>query len=181
MDFFSLSWKFQNEPKPYPCYHSHTGNILVHRNEHGKLGLNLLDCGLVVEMGPQQHVNLTKILGAFSRRDGRLAGQLMVDTSSDCQASEEDMEHFVNRIALICNQDTNFIEHVGDKITDICYLACRYKVKLEPAFIGAALAVEIIEGIAKSLYDDIQVASPALRFIVQAELMHNLPVVKSWW
>ena len=153
---------------------------MVHLNENGKLGLNLLDCGLVIEMGPEQHVNLTKILGAFSRRQGRLAGQLMVDTSSDCQATEEDMDLFVEGIGIICNQDTNFVEHVGDKITDICYLACRHKVKLEPAFIGAALAVEIIEGIAKSLYHDIHVASPALRFIFQAELMHNMEAVKLW-
>ena len=142
--------------------------------------MNMLDCGLVVEMGPNQHVNLTKILGAFSRRQGELAGQLMVDTSSDCQASDDDVRLFIEGIGRICNQDTNFIEHVGEKITDICYLACRHKVKLEPAFISAALAVEIIEGIAKSLYDDIPVSSTALKFIFQAELMHNLPAVKLW-
>ncbi|KAL7581689.1 hypothetical protein ACA910_022233 [Epithemia clementina (nom. ined.)] len=158
----------------------HPGNILVCKNEHGKPSLNLLDCGLVVEMGPNQHVNLTKILGAFARREGRLAGQLMVDTSSDCQASEKDIERFVEGVGRVSNQSTNFVEHVGDRITDICYMACRYQVKLEPAFIGAALAVEIIEGIAKELYPDVEVATPALRFIFQAEVMHGIKTVKSW-
>ena len=84
----------------------HPGNILVEEDGDGKgrnlpPKLHLLDCGLVVEMGPDQHVNLVKILGAFTRRDGRLAGQLMVDTSSSCQASDVDVELFVNG-ALTC-------------------------------------------------------------------------------
>jgi hypothetical protein len=40
----------------------------------------------------------------------------------------------------------NFVEKVGDYIADICYLACKHKVKLEPSFINASLAVEIMEG-----------------------------------
>ena len=70
------------------------------------------------------------------------------------------------------------MEHIGDYITDICYLACRHKVKLEAAFVNAALAVEIIEGIASSLYPDIQVVSTALPLVMKAELMHRLPF--SW-
>jgi aarF domain-containing kinase len=57
-------------------------------------------------------------------------------------------------------------------------LACRHKVKLEAAFVNAALAVEIIEGIASSLYPDIQVVSTALPLVMKAELMHRLPL--SW-
>lgn len=158
----------------------HPGNILVHEPRPGKVTLNLLDCGLVVEMGPEQHVNLTKILGALAKRQGKLAGQLMVDTSSDCQATDEDLMLFVEGIGRISNENTNFIEHVGETITDICYLACRHKVKLEPAFISASLAVELVEGIAKALYHDIPVSSTALRFIFQAELMHGLPALKLW-
>jgi aarF domain-containing kinase len=44
------------------------------------------------------------------------------------------------------DENNNFIEKVGDYITDICWLACRHKVKLEASFINAALAVEIMEG-----------------------------------
>jgi aarF domain-containing kinase len=56
----------------------------------------------------------------------------------------------------------NFIENVGDYITDICYLACKNHVKLEAAFINAALAVEIMEGIAASLYPELRVQQVAL-------------------
>lgn len=144
--------------------------------------LCLLDCGLVVEMGPDQHVNLVKILGAFTRRDGRLAGQLMVDTSSDSQASDLDVELFISGIEKIVKEDENhnFVEKVGDYITDICYMACRRKVKLESSFINAALAVEIMEGIATALYPQIQVTKAALPLVMQAEVMHRLPKFSLW-
>lgn len=68
----------------------------------------------------------------------------------------------------------NFIEKVGDYITDICYLACNHHVKLESAFINAALAVEIMEGIASALYPDMRVQGVALPLIVKAEMMHRM-------
>jgi predicted unusual protein kinase regulating ubiquinone biosynthesis (AarF/ABC1/UbiB family) len=110
--------------------------------------MHLLDCGLVVEVGPEQHVNMIKILGAFTRRNGRVAGQLMVDTSRDCQAGPEDVELFVKGIELICFEDEgqNFIEKIGEYIADICYMACKHKVKLEASFINMALGIEIMEG-----------------------------------
>lgn len=95
----------------------HPGNILV-SGEYPNLVLNLLDCGLVLEMGPDQHVNLVKILGAFVRKDGRLAGQLMVDLKAESQATPYDVEMFVNGIEQICIMDEDqvrkafFIFHV---------------------------------------------------------------------
>ena len=133
-------------------------------------------------MGPEQHINLVKILGAFARRNGRLAGQLMVDTSSDSQASNIDVALFVKGIERIVvdDEDNNFLEKVGDYIADICFLACQRKVKLEASFINAALAVEIMEGIATVLYPDLQVTKVAMPLVVQAELMHRLPKFSLW-
>jgi len=82
-----------------------SGNILVSIQPDGTPKLNFLDCGLVVEVGPHQHVNMIKILGALTRKDGRLAGQLMVDTSSGSQASEYDVEMFIQKIVNICSMD----------------------------------------------------------------------------
>ena len=67
----------------------------------------------------------------------------------------------IERICLD-DQDNNFLEKVGDYLADICYLACKHRVKLEAKFINAALACEIMEGIACSLYPDMEVQSIAL-------------------
>jgi aarF domain-containing kinase len=129
-----------------------------------------------------QHVNLTKILGAFTRKRGRMAGKMMVDMSSKVQATDVDMELFIQGIEQIVEDDkeNNFLEKVGDYITDICFLACRHKVKLEASFINAALAVEIMEGIATALSPDLMVTKVALPLVVQAEMMHRLPKLAFW-
>lgn len=65
----------------------------------------MIDCGLVVEMGEQDHVNLVRVLGAFIKRDGNLAGQLMIDTAKKCQSTELDIELFCQGIQRICEMD----------------------------------------------------------------------------
>jgi predicted unusual protein kinase regulating ubiquinone biosynthesis (AarF/ABC1/UbiB family) len=69
--------------------------------------MHILDCGLVVEMGPAQHINVTRVLGAFTRKDGTLAGQLMVDMNSESQASPRDVELFIQGIEQICEMDSD--------------------------------------------------------------------------
>jgi aarF domain-containing kinase len=141
--------------------------------KYPKLKLHVLDCGLALEMGPEQHANIVKVLGAFTRRDGTTAGQLMVDMKSESQASPEQRRLFVEGIEQICimDEDQNFIECVGDYIADICSMACKHRVKLEGAFVNAALAVEIMEGLASALYPDLKVQSVALPLVVKAEMM----------
>jgi len=70
---------------------------------------------------------------------------------------------------------TNTQEKVGDYIADICFMACRRKVKLEACFINAALSVEIMEGIASALYPSLTVTNVALPLVLQAEVMHRFP------
>jgi aarF domain-containing kinase len=156
----------------------HPGNILIDRygSRKEKLKLCILDCGLVVEMGEREHKNLVAILGALVKRDGYLAGELMIDTAKKCQADEQDVVTFCEGLERICSDDAdhNFLEKVGDYLAEICYLACVHKVKLEASFINAALACEIMEGIATSLYPTMEVQSIALPMVIKAEVMHGM-------
>jgi len=153
----------------------HPGNILV-SGTYPNLKYQVLDCGLALEMGPKQHENIVKVLGAFTRKDGMVAGTTMVDMKSESQASPEGRELFIKGIEQICDMDSdqNFIENVGDYITDICSLACIHRVKLEGAFVNAALAVEIMEGLASALHPDLKVQQVALPLVLKAEMMHRL-------
>jgi aarF domain-containing kinase len=160
----------------------HPGNILV-SGKYPNLKYQVLDCGLALEMGPKQHENIVKVLGAFTRKDGRVAGQTMVEMRSESQATAEGKELFINGIEEICDMDTdqNFIENVGDYITDICSLACIHRVKLEGAFVNAALAVEIMEGLASALYPDLRVQQVALPLVMKAELMVSRSLPENIW
>jgi len=157
----------------------HPGNMIVDRNRSVRgspIRITMIDCGLTVELGERDHMNLVKILGSLIKRDGYAAGALMVDAAKKCQGSELDVELFCRGIEKICidDEDNNFLESVGDYISDICYLACRHRVKLEAAFINAALACEIMEGLAASLYPSMEVQSVALPMVLKAEMMHGL-------
>lgn len=153
--------------------------MIVDRNRSVRgspIRITMIDCGLTVELGERDHMNLVKILGSLIKRDGYAAGALMVDAAKKCQGSELDVELFCRGIEKICidDEDNNFLESVGDYISDICYLACRHRVKLEAAFINAALACEIMEGLAASLYPSMEVQSVALPMVLKAEMMHGL-------
>ena len=67
---------------------------------------------------------------------------------------------------------------MGDYLTDICFMACKHKVKLEASFINAALACEIMEGIASKLYPTMKVQNIALPMVFKAEVMHGLKEMK---
>ena len=80
---------------------------------------------------------------------------------------------FLYFLFLHSNQK-NFLESVGDYLSDICHLACKHKVKLEASFINAALACEIMEGIASTLCPTLEVQKYALPMVIKAEMMHGL-------
>lgn len=65
----------------------------------------MIDCGLVVEMGEQDHVNLVKVLGAFIKKDGYLAGELMIDASKKCNANAMDVDLFCSGLQRIVKAD----------------------------------------------------------------------------
>ena len=72
------------------------------------------------------------------------------------------------------DEENNFLENVGDYLADICYLACKHRVKLEAKFINAALACEIMEGIASKLYPEMEVGPIAIPMVLKAEVMHGI-------
>mmetsp|Transcript_15390 Transcript_15390/g.34476 ORF Transcript_15390/g.34476 Transcript_15390/m.34476 type:complete len:165 (-) Transcript_15390:420-914(-) len=98
-----------------------SGNIIVNKTSNGELCLNLIDCGLVVEMGPEDHKNLIKILGAFIKRDGRQAAELMIDTSKRVEGTELDMEMFSQGIQQICDDDLNNVSVYLIYMPTICF------------------------------------------------------------
>ncbi len=88
--------------------HQHPGNMIVDRNKSVRgqpLRIHMIDCGLTVELGERDHVNMVKILGSLIKRDGYAAGKLMVDTAKKCQATELDVELFCRGIDKIVEDD----------------------------------------------------------------------------
>lgn len=94
------------------------------------LCLNMIDCGLVVEMGESDHVNLVKVLGAFIKRDGNLAGHLMIDAAKKCNANEMDIELFCRgleriieldneKVSVVFGRDSVWVDGMGKGIAQL--------------------------------------------------------------
>ena len=90
----------------------------------------MLDCGLVIEFGPKQHETVVKILGAFTRRQGRNAAQLMVDNASKCHARDLDVELFIRGIEQIIVEDAEQVSEVTTPLPLVFFLCVCARIQL---------------------------------------------------
>ena len=100
--------------------------MIVDRNKSVRgnpLRMHMIDCGLTVELGERDHMNLTKILGSLIKRDGYGAGALMVDTAKKCQATELDVEMFCKGMQKICDDDEENVSFYYTKLLYACVLS----------------------------------------------------------
>ena len=104
--------------------------MIVDRNKSVRgnpLRMHMIDCGLTVELGERDHMNLTKILGSLIKRDGYGAGALMVDTAKKCQATELDVEMFCKGMQKICDDDEENVSFFIPNFLRLCmYRATHY-------------------------------------------------------
>jgi aarF domain-containing kinase len=157
----------------------HPGNVLVNKNHQ----FVLLDAGIVVENSKTDHRLISDVLAAFIRGDGRRAGERMIqDSNHRLESSGErsvDEEQFLDRIAGLTRRAHGkdyFMQHLGTYITLICDSAAQHHVMLNQAFISAALAVKVQEGIALALDPSVEVWRVAIPVILEGERKHGYAI-----
>jgi predicted unusual protein kinase regulating ubiquinone biosynthesis (AarF/ABC1/UbiB family) len=138
----------------------------------------LLDVGIVNEYHENDHNVLIDVLAAFIRRKGRIAGRAMIDDSNrmlratDSGDAALDEERYIDKIeALTIRASTKgyFMEHLGTYISYICDSAAKHHVMMNPAFVSAALAVKIQEGIALAMDPNTDIPTVAIPIIIESE------------
>lgn len=153
----------------------HPGNVFV--SPDGKKFV-LLDVGIVAEYSEHDHDVIVRILSAFIRREGRLAGRLMIDDSNRrlADAGDSDValeeEKFIEKIAALNKKASGkdyLMEHLGSYISYICSIAAEHHILLNPSFVSAALAVKVQEGIALALDPSVEIWKVATPIIVESE------------
>lgn len=128
----------------------HPGNVLISPKEHKFI---VLDVGMVTEYCEADHRLIVDVLTSFIRKDGRRAGELLIDdtnarnSSDQAQAEELYIEKMAALTARAHGKDF-FMEQLGTYISYICEAAATHHVMMNQAFVSAALAVKIQEGIA---------------------------------
>jgi len=150
----------------------HPGNVLVSKDNK----FVLLDVGIVVENNKEDHRLISDVLAAFIRLQGRKAGQRMIEDSNARAKDEEgrvvDEERFLDKIEKLTIEASGkeyLMENLGTYITIICNAAAKHHIMLNQAFISAALAVKVQEGIALALDPSIQIWRIAIPIILEGE------------
>jgi len=153
----------------------HPGNVLI-SPDHKFI---VLDVGMVTEYSEEDHRLLVDVLTSFIRKDGRRAGELLIDdtnarnSSDQAQAEELYIEKMAALTARAHGKDF-FMEQLGTYISYICEAAATHHVMMNQAFVSAALAVKIQEGIALALDPDVSIYRIANPIILQVELKRKL-------
>lgn len=153
----------------------HPGNVFV--SPDGKKFI-LFDVGIVNEYSEADHNLIIDVLAAFIRKQGRIAGRLMIDDSnSKLRAAEtgdsaRDEERYIDKIEMLTIKASTkgyFMESLGSYISYICDAAAQHHVMMNPAFISAALAVKVEEGIALAMDPSCKIPKIAIPIIIESE------------
>lgn len=136
----------------------------------------MFDVGIATEYSDSDHQAIVDVLGAFIRRDGQRAGELLVDPNLN--PGVVDSEGFVQKIAGLTSkasaEDIYLMQNLGVYISFICKAAADHHVRIIPPFISSALAVKVLEGIALALDPSIPILKVAIPIVVQSEARRKL-------
>lgn len=153
----------------------HPGNVFIDPQNKKFI---LFDVGIVAAYTEEDHDLIEGILTAFIRRQGRKAGRLMIDNSNKLLADADseyhaiDEEKFIDKIEMMNREATRqdrVMENLGVYISQICNAASTHHVMINQAFVSAALAVKVQEGIAIALDPSIEIWRHAIPIIWESE------------
>lgn len=154
----------------------HPGNVLVTKDYK----FVLLDVGITTVHSEADHRLVSDVLAAFIRKNGRLAGELMIDNSNsrlkafgDQALDEEEFARKIELITIAASGKDYFMQHLGTYISYICNAASTHHVMLCQAFISSALAVKVQEGIALALDPSVEICKIAIPIILEGERRHG--------
>jgi predicted unusual protein kinase regulating ubiquinone biosynthesis (AarF/ABC1/UbiB family) len=146
----------------------------------------LLDVGIVTKHSEADHRLISDILAAFIRCDGPRAGRLMIDDSNirlravgDHAVDEERFIEKIEWLTVRASGKEYLMEMLGTYITYICNAAATHHVMLNQAFVSAALAVKVQEGIALALDPSIEIWKLAIPIILEGERRHGRAVERA--
>ena len=137
-----------------------------------------MDAGIVYSSKTEEaYKNLVEICFALMKHDGYTAGKLMICNS---KRATGDMEAFCVGVQQIIDESEEhlYFEHIGEYVQRICNLARIHSVKLDPSYFQIAMALKVMEGVALSLNEDLELVSKCIPLIVKAKALRAIGITK---
>jgi aarF domain-containing kinase len=152
----------------------HPGNILVTGADSVEtVGVTLLDAGIVTHLDDADQVNFIDLFRSIMSRDGRRAGELMLERSRSQRC--EDPEAFVSGIEALVDEALSaglMLENlkVGQLLMRVLTLSCSNRVGLETNFTSVAIAIMVLEALGRSLNPQQDILKAARPYLVKRQL-----------
>ena len=159
----------------------HPGNVLVRPNPLGNKGapytLVLLDAGIVVKLSEKDEKNLRDLFTCVVLNEGERAGRLIVARArrESCSAVPGGPEAFASSVGSIVSEFhdnrskglTLGAVKIGQLMAQILDLCRTHGVLLEPAMANVVLSTLVLEGLGRTLDEDMNLMDAAMPFILQ--------------
>jgi len=155
----------------------HPGNVLVQIQPNGEPRLVILDCGIVyASKSEEEHQRLVEICLAFMKHDGLRAGQLLIDNAkAKNSVTNHDREFCDSLQAMIdATADQSYFEHLSEYVAEICELARKHVVRLDPGYFKIAMALKVAEGISLALNRDLDLVSKCVPIVMKTRAMRQM-------
>jgi predicted unusual protein kinase regulating ubiquinone biosynthesis (AarF/ABC1/UbiB family) len=133
--------------------------------------LSLVDCGLVCELGPQDHANFVDLLGAVAEGDCEAAADMMISRARAHACRDVPAFRAEMAAALGGAMDRPLAEiRVAEILSRIVGTVRRHRVLLEPNFATMVLAVAIIEGVGREMDPELRLTDRVIPIIRRERL-----------
>ena len=154
----------------------HPGNVLV--KDDGKVVF--IDAGIVTELSATDAKNLKDLFRCVVLNDGKKAGRLMIERAKFevCSKKEGGVEEFSKKVESIVEEFhdgrkrgglTLGAVKIGELMGRMLELCRTHGVSLEPAMCNVILSTLVLEGLGRSLDDEMDLMRAALRFIMMSK------------
>jgi aarF domain-containing kinase len=157
----------------------HPGNVFISRDGNKFI---LFDVGMVTEYSESDHQAIVDILAAFIQKEGRRAGELMIDETHRRNMAVVGEDKFLDKMDALtkraASKESYLMQKLGVYISYICDAAAEHHVRIISPFMSMALAVKVQEGIALALDPSIPIIKVATPIIIQSESRRKL--VSTW-
>ncbi|EGD77213.1 atypical/ABC1/ABC1-C protein kinase [Salpingoeca rosetta] len=132
------------------------------------LQILLLDGGIATELSYRDRVNFVDLFSAIIQRNGREAGQLMLERTRlhDCPDPEGFVDAIDDLIRTAVDKGISLRRvRIGELLQRVLSLMCTYRVKIESNFTSIMIGIMVAEGVGRSLdpeVDLMKIAGPIL-------------------
>jgi aarF domain-containing kinase len=151
----------------------HSGNVLAYQNGYtGQFELSILDAGIVTELKPNDAKNLRDLFLAVVLNQGEEAGRMIVERAKRQECA--DVDAFSRGIASIIQQFHDSKQQgltlgavrIGTLLSRVLELCRSHHVLLEPAMANVVLSTVVLEGVGRTLDEDMNLMDAALPFLM---------------